>query len=174
LRAKKEILMAATENSDREHGLIRSIGSGSASPSSVFSVVIGLCVGVGAAFIIHTVLGIFLSWMFVKSGFRMEDLYYAMSHSTLFNLLSHACSFLAAMFAGGFVSKFKHERPYFHAGLIGILMFVFAAVQFLVPYEHAAPFWSKIVALLVPFPAALFGAYLWQKRAGSVVDRGSS
>lgn len=151
------------ENGDGERGSIGLGESSRASSISVFNVVIGLCVGVGAAFIIHTILGILLSWTFVKSGVRMEDLYYAMSYSPLFNLLSHVCSFLAAMFAGGIVSRFERERPYFHAGLVGVLMAVFAAVQFLVPYEHGAPPWSKVLALLVPFPATLFGAYVWRK-----------
>ncbi len=94
------------------------------------TIVIGVCVGVGAAFIIHTVLGVFLSWILIRTGVRVEDLYYAMSRSTWINLLSHGCSILAAVLAGDIVARIEKVRPYMRAGTCGVLMTVFVVLQF--------------------------------------------
>jgi hypothetical protein len=122
-------------------------------------------VGTGLAFVLQTVSGVALSWVLVGSGVRTEDLYSAMAESPGINLWAHLTNVIAVMPAGALVAWLRPTSPIGTGTWVGALMVAFVILQFTVPYEHQAPLWSKILALVTPIPSVIAGAWLWVRRA---------
>jgi hypothetical protein len=130
---------------------------------SVAIVAVAVAVGCGFSFVMQTLIGIGASWVFAARGVRIEDLLSAMSEVALLNVVSVAISGAAACLAGALTAWLDARRAYIRALWTGLLLTAFVGIQFLVPYEHMAPLWSKVVALAIPIPAVFVGAWLLLK-----------
>ena len=133
--------------------------------SLLTAVLAGFIVGAGIAFVLHTVSGVALSWLLVGTGVRTEDLYSAMAELPVINVWAHIVNVAAVMLAGAGAAFLKPTNPIVAALLVGAVMLGFVILQFITPYEHQAPLWSKALSLAIPIPAAIAGAWLLRLRA---------
>jgi hypothetical protein len=129
------------------------------------AVLAGFIFGTGISFILQTVSGVALSWLLMGTGVRTEDLYSAMAESPVINVWAHILNVAAVMSAGAGSALLRPSNPFMAALLVGGVMLGFVVLQFIVPYEHQAPLWSKLASLAIPVPAAIAGAWLWKIRA---------
>jgi len=129
------------------------------------AVLAGFLVGAGIAFVLHTVSGVALSWLLVGTGVRTEDLYSAMAELPVINAWAHLVNVAAMLCAGAGAAFLRPSSPILAALLVGAVMLGFVILQFITPYEHQAPLWSKALHLVIPIPAAVVGAWLWRVRA---------
>lgn len=129
-------------------------------------VVVCTAVGCGLSFVFQTLIGIASSWVLAVRGVRVEDLLFAMSELDFLNVLSVIANVASTCAAGALAAWLNAERRYAHALLSGLLMTAFVAIQFLVPYEHMAPAWTKLAVLVVPIPSTLVGAWLASEGRG--------
>lgn len=133
--------------------------------SLLTAVLAGFLFGAGISFVLHTVSGVALSWLLVGAGVRTEDLYSAMAEIPLLNAWAHIVNIAAAMLAGAGAAHLRPSNSVAAALWVGVIMLGFVVLQYITPYEHQAPLWSKAMSLAIPIPAAIVGGWLWRLRA---------
>lgn len=125
-------------------------------------IVIGFCIGNGASYAILYVSGLAFLWILVAQGVTPQHAYAQAFQSNSYLLYTHALAFFATAFGGYWTARLSQRDPVWHALFAGVGMLLFGVVQFAVPYELPVPSMSRLITIVSPVPAFLFGALWWK------------
>jgi hypothetical protein len=130
---------------------------------SLLAVLVGAATGVGAPYLIGSVVYPFLQQWVMARGGSLEGLASAMTQSTGFNLLSQALSALGGVAAGYVAARLGHFLPVLHAAAAALVMMAAAALLYLGAFSSPYPAWSQILGFVSPVPCAVLGAWLFAR-----------
>jgi hypothetical protein len=154
--------MSATPNPHASLGA--EAGGPGQSTSGAAAVMIGAAIGIGVAYAVLFVCGLIFLWVLVAQGVPAADTYARAYESTRYLVFAHAVGFLCGVPGGYWSARLSAARPLRSAVLSGALVVLFTFLQNLIPYYLPVPLWSRTVAVLVPLPAFVCGAWLWLRR----------
>lgn len=128
------------------------------------AVVIGAAVGYGFVYVVLILINFGYFWLLTLQGVPQEALYYRALASTPFLLFCHA-AMCPCMAAGGYWSARLSPGGAVRAALwSAALVAALALLDNFAPFDLPIPLWSRVLAVLLPFPAFWLGALLWRRQ----------
>ena len=96
-------------------------------------------------------------WVEIGRGAKLDDLYAALTTSSLYNLIGHLTNVAAAALGGYWAARLGSVRPLLHAGVAGAMMLLPIVIAFAGPYPMPFPLWSLVLFFITPVPSAMIG-----------------
>jgi hypothetical protein len=121
------------------------------------------CAGLGAAYLVGSLLSPIWQYWLVSTGVPMENLYYAYGAFLPVNVVAHFANALCWILSGYLAARYSASVPQGHAAAATIPVYVVLVASHLGLYPSPFPVWSSILSFLLPLPCALFGARRWRK-----------
>ena len=133
----------------------------SSSYTSFVAGLFGAIVAVGASGIVSMILTLFAYRIYLNFGGDIQNLYYGVYGSHLFNLLAIGFSVPCDVFGGYVAARVGHSDPYRAALVCAIAIVFFSCLVFLLPYPLPNPTWSIVVGFIVIIPTCMYGANIY-------------
>ncbi len=131
--------------------------------SPLAAVVVGAAVGYGLVYVALVLINFGYFWTLTLQGVPQEELYYRALGSTAFLLFGHL-AMCPCMVAGGYWSSRLSPGGAVGAALSSAaLVAALALLDMFGPFDLPIPFWSRVLSLVLPFPAFWLGAMLWRR-----------
>jgi hypothetical protein len=148
---------------DRNGGLSARREDRSTPGFSWLAVLVGAATGVGAPYLIGSVVYPLLQQWVMARGGSLESLAGAMTQSTGFNVLSQLLSAFGGVAAGYVAARLGYFFPAVHAAAAALVMMAAAALLYLGAFPSPYPVWSQILGFVTPIPCAVLGAWLFAR-----------
>jgi hypothetical protein len=123
------------------------------------AVLIGAATGVGAPYLIGSVVYPLIQQWVMAHGGDLQALSGAMTRSTGFNVLTQFLGALGSVAAGYVAARLGHFFPVAHAVAAALVTMAAAAFLYLGAFPSPYPVWSQILGFATPIPCAVLGAW---------------
>jgi hypothetical protein len=128
-------------------------------------VILGVLVCLGTFYSLSILSNPILKYWYLAQGVPHDGLYRTVTTAVEAVVLLHLLA-ITAYITGGYVSAANsHRRPLLTACLAAVLTKTVLLVQYLGIYSYPYPWWSQVLGLITPVPAALIGGWLQMRRA---------
>ena len=134
-------------------------------PSRFTPVFLGSSVCIALANVLGTILFTVTVWVALGGGVPLADAYTHAMNTPTYLALGFGAQIVASAAGGYTAARFSAHQPYLNSTLVGTVLISWYFVMLATPIQtmKVDPY-SIVLGVLLPIPAAVFGAYVYARR----------